>query len=168
MAYEEVQGIAEMAVQVRTAVDHEIEEEKKEPQAPHVQMIKRLLSRVEHDHMQSENRVRSRTGSRLQMSEEYFLSEPTTRRREAKKVGKHLVREARYLIKEAKLSLGKVRRRVRLPMVVLKRIRDSEDETANPLVNLRPRIIRFHKIHQRARDLIDLLLKHAKVPLTLR
>ena len=64
------------------------------------------------------------------------MSEPTTRRREVKRVGKHLVREARYLIKEAKLPLGKVRRRVRLPMVVLKRIRDSEDVGVNPLFNL--------------------------------
>jgi hypothetical protein len=92
----------------------------------------------------------------------------SSRKRGVKSISKKIVSEARYLLNDAKLSMLKVSKRLGIGLPLVKRIRSSADPNSNPLVDGRAKVPRFHKIHQRARDLIDIIIDQAKTPLTLR
>ena len=79
-----------------------------------------------------------------------------------------VAKEARYLLNDAHLSLEKVSKRLRLKKSLLRRIRDSDDLDNGILIANRHHVPRFNKIHQRARELIDIMLDQSKTPLTLR
>ena len=69
---------------------------------------------------------------------------------------------------DAHLSLEKVSKRLRLKKSLLRRIRDSDDLENGFIIANRHHVPRFNKIHQRARELIDIILDQSKTPLTLR
>lgn len=71
-------------------------------------------------------------------------------------------------MKVARVPLRKVCRRLGLSLGLLTRILNSADEGNNPLPDKRARAVRFSKIHDRARELIDSTLKQSKTPITLR
>ncbi len=101
-------------------------------------------------------------------SEHLFIHDMSSRRRGVKAISKATVSEARYLLTQAKLSMVKVSKRLGMGLQLVKRIRNTADPNSNPLVDGRAKVPRFHKIHQRARELIDMLIDQAKTPLTLR
>jgi hypothetical protein len=155
-------------MEVMTQVEEsEVEEEKSTP-SPSVAMIQKLLGRVVHDHMPNHARSIYARSSKVDRSLDLFVHDMSKRKRGVKTISKRVVQEARYLLNEAKLSLSKVSRRLGLGVYMLKRIRESQDPDYNPLVGGGAKVPRFHKIHQRARDLIDIIIDQAKTPLCLR
>jgi len=90
------------------------------------------------------------------------------RKRGVKRLSKRLVEEAKHLLIDAHVPLAKVSKRLKLSVPLIKRIIGSDDVAANPLRDRWAQVQRFHKIHDRARELLGQTLKHSKTPLTLR
>ena len=107
-------------------------------------------------------------GSKGVHVEEHFVHDMSMRKRGVKKLRKRLVEEARHLLVQAEVPLVKVSRRLKLPVPLLKRIMNNDHVDVDPQRDRRARVPRFHKIHDRARDLLNMTLTHTKTPMTLR
>ncbi len=61
-------------------------------------------------------------------------------------------------MKDANVPMTKVSTRLKISKSYLRRILNNDDDDYNPFVDRRARVPRFHKIHQRARELIDMII----------
>lgn len=120
--FDSISDIAEKAHQFVLESAEDSDEEEKVPPRPHLEMIQRLLNRVVHDHTRSENRRRAVTSARMNNDDKFIISGSSKCKRSLKFVSKRIAEEARYLLKDAKLSLEKVSKRLRLKKDLLRRI----------------------------------------------
>jgi hypothetical protein len=74
---------------------------------------------------------------------------------------KSLVKEARYLLQEAKLSYLQVSNRLGISVALLKRIVTENLSHDDPTFHYRKKTVRFQKLHERAKGRINEHLQKA-------
>ena len=68
------------------------------------------------------------------------------------------IKEATYLIKDCGLTMHKVAKRLKLRLGTVRRIRNDPTSDPGQFIIRKAKVPKFHKLHQRARNLIALKL----------